>query len=60
MILYSAHDSTLIGLICAMKLEQPVSWPEYGSYIMVELLEVTDSSDGDAVHNRNTDLFVRF
>jgi hypothetical protein len=43
-----------------MKLEQPVSWPEYGSYIMVELLEVTDSSDGDAVHNRNTDLFVRF
>merc|ERR1711862_624836 len=38
--IYSAHDSTLIGLICAFRLEQPSVWPEYGSYLKVELIEV--------------------
>lgn len=46
--LWSAHDSTLIGLMCAFRLEQPAVWPEYGSYIMVELLE------------KANDLYVRF
>ena len=47
--IYSAHDSTLIGLMCAFRLEQPSVWPEYGSYLKIELLEVTnaDKIDGD-------------
>jgi hypothetical protein len=47
--IYSAHDSTLIGLMCAFRLEQPSVWPEYGSYLKIELLEVTnaDTIDGD-------------
>lgn len=52
MTLYSAHDSTLIGLLCAFKLEQPVAWPEYGSFLMMELLEVTE---GDT-----KELYIRF
>jgi acid phosphatase len=39
-IIYSAHDSTLIGLLCSFRLEQPSSWPEYASYLKLELLEV--------------------
>lgn len=39
-IIYSAHDSTLIGLLCGFRLEQPSVWPEYGSYLKMELLEV--------------------
>ncbi len=38
-IIYSGHDSTLIGLMCAFRLEQPTQWPEYGSYLKVELIE---------------------
>lgn len=37
--IYSAHDSTLIGLISVFRLEQPKSWPEYGSFLKIELLE---------------------
>jgi hypothetical protein len=37
--IYSAHDSTLIGLLCAFRLEQPAKWPEYGSYFKAELIE---------------------
>jgi hypothetical protein len=57
MIVYSAHDSTLIGLLCAFRLEQPSIWPEYGSYLKLELLEVSsvvDGIDGDK------DYVVRF
>eukprot|EP00579_Thalassiosira_antarctica_P008435 CAMPEP_0201898842 /NCGR_PEP_ID=MMETSP0902-20130614/49286_1 /ASSEMBLY_ACC=CAM_ASM_000551 /TAXON_ID=420261 /ORGANISM="Thalassiosira antarctica, Strain CCMP982" /LENGTH=473 /DNA_ID=CAMNT_0048432097 /DNA_START=36 /DNA_END=1457 /DNA_ORIENTATION=+ len=36
--IYSAHDSTLIGLLCVLQLEQPVEWPEYGSALKVELI----------------------
>jgi len=59
MTLYSAHDSTLIGLLCAFKLEQPIAWPEYGSFLMLELLEVTDTSGTDD-DERNRDLYIRF
>jgi len=38
-ILYSCHDSSLIGLLCAFHLEQPTEWPEYGSVLKIELLE---------------------
>lgn len=39
MIIWSGHDSTLIGLLCAYRLEQPASWPEYASYILMELIQ---------------------
>jgi hypothetical protein len=53
--LYSAHDSTLIGLLCAFRLEQPAQWPEYGSYLKIELIEATPlESEEGACH------FVRF
>ena len=50
--LYSAHDSTLIGLLCAFKLEQPVRWPEYGSYWMMELLEEEMANDTNRFYIR--------
>lgn len=56
MTLYSAHDSTLIGLLCAFKLEQPVSWPEYGSFFMMELLEVNEEDN----ESTKGELFIRF
>jgi hypothetical protein len=36
--IWSAHDSTLICLMCAFRLEQPAVWPEYASYLLIELL----------------------
>eukprot|EP00581_Thalassiosira_minuscula_P009332 CAMPEP_0183706208 /NCGR_PEP_ID=MMETSP0737-20130205/3097_1 /TAXON_ID=385413 /ORGANISM="Thalassiosira miniscula, Strain CCMP1093" /LENGTH=492 /DNA_ID=CAMNT_0025933559 /DNA_START=43 /DNA_END=1521 /DNA_ORIENTATION=- len=36
--IYSAHDSTLIGLLCVLQLEQPAEWPEYGSAFKAELI----------------------
>jgi len=36
--IYSAHDSTLIGLLCVLQLEQPSVWPEYGSFLKMELI----------------------
>ena len=45
--LYSAHDSTLLGLLCVLRLEQPAEWPEYGSFLKVELLrEEEDEARG--------------
>jgi hypothetical protein len=35
----SAHDSTLMGLSCAFRLEQPASWPDYASYMLLELVQ---------------------
>jgi acid phosphatase len=37
--IWSAHDSTLIGLLCAYRLERPAVWPEYASYLVLELVE---------------------
>lgn len=51
--IYSAHDSALIGLMAAFRLEQPKTWPEYGSYIKIALLEKTNS-------NNEVELVVRF
>ncbi|KAL3827500.1 hypothetical protein ACHAXA_003769 [Cyclostephanos tholiformis] len=45
--IYSAHDSTLIGLLCVLGLERPVEWPEYGSALKVELIgEEEEEADG--------------
>ena len=38
----------------AYRLEQPVAWPEYGSFLKLELLEVSDLESGE------TDYVVRF
>ena len=44
--IYSAHDSTLIGLLCVLGLEQPAEWPEYGSALKLELLQEEAGGDG--------------
>lgn len=41
-LLYSAHDSTLVGLLCALRLERPPAWPPYGSCLRMETWESTD------------------
>lgn len=51
--IYSAHDSTLIGLLCVLQLERPTVWPEYGSALKVELLledEETAANGGDDIN----------
>jgi acid phosphatase len=52
--IWSGHDFTLIGLMVAYRLEQPTSWPEYGSFLKLELLEVSD------LESDETDYVVRF
>lgn len=59
-IIYSAHDSTLIGLLCAFQLEMPSIWPEYGSYLKLELLEVTTTTSGEDSNNTKKEHVVRF
>jgi len=52
--IYSAHDSTLIGLLCAFELDNPSKWPEYASCLKIELLrEIVQDDD-------NKKCFVRF
>ena len=48
--LYSAHDSTLIGLLCVLRLEQPAVWPEYGSTLTLELIEAVCNTSGETHH----------
>lgn len=36
--IYSCHDSSLLGLICVFQLETPARWPEYASFLRVDLL----------------------
>jgi Histidine phosphatase superfamily (branch 2) len=59
-IIYSCHDSSLIGLLCAFHLEQPSVWPEYGSVLKIELLErqSTHTEGGDPAAEK--DYAVRF
>ena len=35
--IFSAHDSTLFGLLSAFDLSAPAAWPEYGATLKVEL-----------------------
>jgi acid phosphatase len=51
--LYSAHDSSLVGLLCVFRLEQPSEWPEYGSNLKIVLLEKS------SIEN-DTEYVVRF
>lgn len=58
--IYSAHDSTLIGLLCLLQLERPAEWPEYGSYLKMELIrEVNDDNDADE-EEKKSQYWVRF
>jgi hypothetical protein len=50
LILYSCHDSSLIGLLCALHLEQPSVWPEYGAVLKIELLEKKKDGDDDTIN----------
>lgn len=55
---YSCHDSSLIGLMCAFRLEQPAEWPEYGSYLKVELFKSQEEEKDDG--EVRVDYYVRF
>ena len=37
--IFSAHDSTLIGAITALRLANPSQWPEYASHLKVEVFK---------------------
>ena len=43
--IWSAHDSTLIGMLCAYRLLPPTKWPDYASYLVAELLQVTTTTN---------------
>jgi acid phosphatase len=58
LLLYSAHDSTLIGLLCAFRLEQPSKWPEYGAWLKIELIECCGIDSDDETSDKEH--FVRF
>jgi len=54
--IFSGHDATLISLMCAFQLERPKVWPDYGSYLKMDLLR-----NDDLVESGNSDgFFVRF
>ena len=55
--IFSAHDSTLIGLLCAFHLQQPSQWPEYASFIKIELVEVEDMEPSSQA--AETEYYVR-
>lgn len=65
---WSGHDFSLIGMMLAYKLEQPAVWPEYGSFLKLELLQVSDllessaaaEDDDDNDDSRQECCFVRF
>ncbi|KAL7510582.1 hypothetical protein ACHAXN_007822 [Cyclotella atomus] len=57
--IYSAHDSTLIGLLCLLQLERPAEWPEYGSYLKMELIREEDENGEDETEKKSRYL-VRF
>ena len=47
-------------MLCAFKLEQPACWPEYGSYLMMELLEVSESKKLGMSSETTKELYIRF
>ena len=58
--IYSCHDSSLIGLLCAFKLEPPTQWPEYGSFLKVELFKVEGSIKQEEGEETKVEYYVRF
>jgi Histidine phosphatase superfamily (branch 2) len=37
MSIWSAHDSSIVGLLCAYRLERHSEWPDYASHLVLEL-----------------------
>lgn len=58
--IYSAHDSTLIGLLCAFRLSQPSKWPGYGEYLKVELIECSTIDSNGEISDDDKEHYVRF
>jgi len=69
--IYSGHDSTLIGLMCAFRLEKPAEWPEYASYLKIELFAMKieaeeedsvteDRGDAKTLNGGKVEHYVRF
>jgi acid phosphatase len=58
--IYSAHDSTLIGLLCVLQLERPMVWPEYGSALKVELLREDKETTAVAKNNGGGDDDIKY
>ena len=44
--IFSAHDSTLIGVITALRLANPSKWPEYASHFKVEVFSEVGGERG--------------
>jgi hypothetical protein len=45
MTIWSAHDSSIVGLLCAYRLERHSEWPEYASHLVLELWQ--DETTGE-------------
>eukprot|EP00814_Leptocylindrus_danicus_P014005 CAMPEP_0116013360 /NCGR_PEP_ID=MMETSP0321-20121206/5683_1 /TAXON_ID=163516 /ORGANISM="Leptocylindrus danicus var. danicus, Strain B650" /LENGTH=375 /DNA_ID=CAMNT_0003482901 /DNA_START=164 /DNA_END=1291 /DNA_ORIENTATION=- len=58
--IYSAHDSTLIGLMCALRLEQPSQWPEYASALKIEIFEVECEEENNSSGFKRIRRYCRF
>ena len=58
--IYSAHDSTLIGMLCLLQLERPTEWPEYGSYLKLELIREENDEDETNTDLKKSKYWVRF
>ena len=61
---FSGHDATLIALMCFFRVERPAVWPDYGSYLKVELLRddvgLCERTDFDADCAANDNYYVLF
>ena len=56
--------TTSIGLMCLLQLERPTAWPEYGSYLKIELIREEDEGEDLAavatMEQRKAKYWVRF
>ena len=61
---FSGHDATLIALMCFFRVERPAVWPDYGSFLKVELLRddagLCERKDFDADCAANDNYYVLF
>ena len=55
--IWSCHDSSLIGMLCAYRLEKPQTWPEYSTVFLMEVVEVIRPNQPQDTH---PELAVRF
>jgi len=55
--LVSAHDSTLIGLLCAFRLETPPEWPPYASALRMDLYR---NDEGEAIQKEKESTYANY